>query len=68
MGRNSNSYSTRGEPQVAQLLDTEIIVPMHYWSKEYKDSLLHDLASMKREQEYEVVDISDNPYMLMIEK
>lgn len=24
MGRNSNSYSTRGEPQVAQLLDTEI--------------------------------------------
>lgn len=51
-----------------KILDTEMIAPMHYWSKEYKDSLLHDLASMKRELEYEVVDISDDPYVLMIEK
>ena len=46
---------------ICLLFQYSCVAPMHYWSKEYKDSLLHDLASMKRELEYEVVDISDEP-------
>ena len=51
-----------------QLLDTEIIVPMHFWSKEYKDSLLHDLASLNEASEFEIVDLSEDRNVLMLEK
>jgi len=54
--------------ELFQLLDTKIIVPMHFWSKEYKDSLLHDLEYSYKASEFEIVDLSENPYVLMLEK
>jgi L-ascorbate metabolism protein UlaG (beta-lactamase superfamily) len=51
-----------------QLLDTEVIVPMHYWSEAYKDSLLIELSASEGGWEYDVVELPGNSYTYDPEK
>lgn len=45
-----------------QILDTELIIPMHYWSKEHKDSILSGLSSVSENEEYEILHLTGNRY------
>jgi len=48
--------------QFIRLLDTEIIVPMHYWSEEYKDSFLNEFSSSSEGAGYEIVDLPGDTF------
>lgn len=45
-----------------QMLDTEVVIPMHYWSAGYKDSLLHLLEPIGEQAGFQMVDLSHQSY------